>query len=170
MTDKFSPSQMFQAYGLFWLFMFVVSIVAALGASAAFGVPLWQVADVQLAVNFSVLLFFEALYAILLAIMIVTFQLRMAFVWVIFMLAYAFIAFSPVAAFQIYAFFAGVNLAEQSRIYVMFMDAVFSAGQPVARLVGDPGAAFTYLDKIGTAVSIVMAFVSLFGRGRRATG
>jgi len=127
-TGRLNPILM--GYALLWGFQFVGAIVSALAANLVYRVPLYQVADVTLSLDYCLIVVVEILLIILLLVFISHRQLLNALKLAAQILSYALLAFAPALAFQIYAWITHVNLLHDSRLYAMLLNLVPSIVTP----------------------------------------
>ncbi len=127
-TGQLNPILM--GYALLWGFEFVGAIVSAVAANVVYQVPLYQIADVTLSLDYCLIVTAEVLLAALLLMLISMRRLLMAVKLVALMLSYGLLAFAPAFALQIYAWITHVNLLHESRLYAMAPGLVASIAAP----------------------------------------
>lgn len=140
-TGRLNPILM--GYALLWGLQFVGPIVSALAANAIYRIPLYQVADVILSLDYCLIVIAEILLLVLLLVQISLRQLMDAARLVALIVSYGLLAFAPAFALQIYAWITHVDLLHDSRLYAMLLNLVGSlataAVQAATGVMADAG-------------------------------
>lgn len=130
-------SALLQVYGYVWLRFVVTAVIVAAIANGIFGIPLWQIVDV----NLSVFLFFVGLYvawniARLLA-DILRRDLASAIAHLILIPMLALLPFGVIAGYMIYGVLGGGEVAGASFVYDGFVNMFAQGYKQLAGVVGD---------------------------------
>jgi hypothetical protein len=120
-TSGYSYASAIRDFGMYWLRLFGISMFGAIVANGIFSVPLFQVVNV----NLSMAIFVGAALAVFYGLLILYAVWNSVFAAVPSILFGAlltvFIPFSPIAAYQLYAWIGGLAIHEQSFVYDGFM-------------------------------------------------
>jgi hypothetical protein len=168
MSDQFSIRGAAALYGGLWIVQFFMTLVAAFAANTVYHVPLYQVADVTLSANYVIIIGFEALFAVLLVLMLLGRQVLAALKFFVIMMIYGLLIFSPAVALQLFAWIAHVQLVQESRLYAMLLNLLTNVFGPLmsgaAKAATDPAARAQMQSNIsfaGTVLSIIIALFQL---------
>ena len=137
-TGQLNPILM--GYALLWGLQFVGAGVSALAANVIYKVPLFQVADVTLSLDYCLIVIAEVLLVGVLLMLVSLRQWLNVLKMVALILSYGLLAFAPALALQIVAWVTQVNLLHESRLYAMLLNLVASALTPIVEAVTGAGA------------------------------
>ena len=134
-TSQLNPVLM--GYAVLWGVQFLGAIVAAVAANLIYRVPLFQVADVILSMDYCLIIAAEVLLLVLLLFLLSMRRLLTALKLSAIIVSYGLLAFAPAFALQIYAWITQVNLLHDSRLYAMLLNLIGSlAAPPLHALTG----------------------------------
>ncbi len=126
----------FQTYAYSWVFNFAISIMGALIANGIWSVPLFQVVNV----NLSIALFFAiaalVINVLVLVIGVLSGQAGAAAMSLFGVLLSCLVPFAPIAAYELYAWLGGLNVAQQSFVYDDFMTLFTHTAKTIASALG----------------------------------
>lgn len=178
-SGGFAFGAAFQSYAYSWLFSFVTTLLGAAIANGIWNVPFFQVVNVNLSIALSVAILVLGLNTLGLVLSLPSGQPGLIGVGLFGVLLSLLIPFAPIAAFQLYALFGGLPIADQSFIYDDFMNAIKTvagwAGQ-LSVMQPPPGSSEKAVDlilgmKMDTLrdtlaiVASALAIISFFIRG-----
>ena len=161
-TGQLNPILM--GYAVLWGVQFLGAIISAAAANIVYRVPLYQVADVTLSLDYCLIVAVELLLMVLLLMLVSLRQMMNALRVAALMLSYVLLAFAPALALQIFAWITQVNLLQDSRLYAMLLTLIASivtaTWQGVTGTGADPAAHALVLR--GVSVVCTLASITAF--------
>jgi hypothetical protein len=153
--------QFFKNYGQTWVWYAFTALFFGLVCNGIFGIPLYQVVDVNLALFLTWVAVMGALLVLILVLEVVNGEFRDALVTLLLLAAYMFLPFGAITGYMVYAWFGGGEVSNASFVYEGFM-AIFVRGYAFLNTqVGDIIGAVEIKDTAQGAVSTINSDVVL---------
>ena len=139
-SDRRSQSVLAAAlrgYGATWVYYVILSLVFASICNGLWGVPLWQVVDVNLSLFLTWVAFMAALGVFAFAVDLSQGDLSSALANILFIVLLALLPFGVITGYMIYAWLGGGQVTNASFVYDAFLNLFVQGYQYLAGLFGD---------------------------------
>lgn len=133
----------FKSYGVTWLRDVMIAFFVALICNGIWGVPLYQVVDVTLALSLTSTAVVAALLAMILVYEVFNGLLRGALESLVYLAALAFLPFAAITGYMIYGWLGGGDVTTASFVYKIFVGLFVKGYTVVAGVFGDVFGAIT---------------------------
>lgn len=145
-------------YGATWIYYVLLSLVFASICNGLWGIPLWQVVDVNLALFLTWMAVMAVLGLFAIAVDLSQGDLKLALANVVYIVLLALLPFGVITGYMIYAWFGGGQVTNASFVYDAFLNLFVRGYAYVATLFGDALALMTKVQTSGgsseTAVNV----------------
>jgi len=142
-------------YGQMWLRYALTALFFGVVCNGIFGIPLYQVVDVNLALLLTWIAFVGALLVFILALEIFNGEFRDGLVTLLYLAAFTFLPFGAITGYMVYGWLGGGPVSEASFVYEGFMSIFTTGYKYISGVFGDVFGAIEIKETAQGAISTI---------------